>query len=150
MKKHDFYKIAAGARCLYAILPGSWDDFIAADFSKDFLKQAKYFKGQPFCHLVYFDGFSFGIPEIEPIIQKLVDKLILLEMRYVAQVIPAQTYNMTQFQLSKMTQTKNLFEKQAFLSIPEASAWLKEKYSELSEDCDVEFSHEILNRYKNE
>ena len=32
---------------------------------------------------------------------------------------------MTQFQLSKMTQTKNLFEKQTFLSIPEASAWLK-------------------------
>lgn len=90
MKKHEFYKISAGARCLYAILPGSWDDFIAADFSKDFLKQAKNFKGQPFCHLVYFDGFSFDIPEIGPIIQKLVYKLILIEMRYVAKVIPAQ------------------------------------------------------------
>ena len=90
MKKHDFYKIAADDRCLYAIVSGSWDDFIAADFSKDFLKQAKYFKGQPFCHLVYFDSFSFDIPEIGPIIQKLVYKLILIEIRYVAKVIPAQ------------------------------------------------------------
>lgn len=150
MSKEVHFQLATDEHCIYAVVSGSWDDLIAKQFCKVFLNEVQHFNGKPFCHLVYFDQFTFGIPEIVPIIQKLVDTLMANEMRFVAQVIPKSHYNLTQFQLQQMTQTKGLFEKQSFTEIVQAEAWLKLKFKTISDTCNYSFQHEIVNRYKNE
>jgi len=54
------------------------------------------------------------VPEVEEVIQNLVDKLVSQGLRFTAQVIPFEYYNITQFQLAKMTKTKGLFVKKSF------------------------------------
>ncbi|MEQ3515686.1 hypothetical protein ABMY35_20400 [Pseudoalteromonas sp. BZB3] len=121
----ELYQLSADDICVYAVVKGSWSYDEAILFSKDFLDIIKTFEGKPFTHLVYFDGFTFSVPEIEEIIQKLVDKLVSQGLRFTAQVIPFEYYNITQFQLAKMTQTKGLFVKKSFNCLIDAQDWLE-------------------------
>lgn len=123
--ERKLYQLSADDICVYAVVKGSWSYDEAIQFSKDFLDIIKAFEGQPFTHLVYFDRFTFSVPEIEEVIQKLVDKLVSQGLRFTAQVIPFEYYNITQFQLAKMTQTKGLFVKKSFNCLTDAQDWLE-------------------------
>lgn len=145
--ERTLYQLSADDLCVYAIVKGSWSYDEAINFSKDFLEIIKDFNGKPFTHLVYFDEFTFSVPEIEGIIQKLVDKLVSLGLRFTAQVIPFEYYNITQFQLAKMTQTKGLFVKKAFNCLLDAQKWLELQVSNLPHK-NVHFECEIFNNLK--
>lgn len=141
-KEHPLYQLSADDICVYAVVKGSWSYDDAILFSKDFLKIIQPFNGNPFTHLVYFDEFTFSVPEIEGVIQKLVDKLVAKGLRLTAQVIPFEYYNITQFQLAKMTQTKGLFVKKSFNCLIDAQHWLEQEAKNLTQpenhyECDI-------------
>lgn len=147
MVKNTKYQLHSDSHCIYAVVTGSWCDYDAKAFRKDFLKQVQLFSGRPFCHLVYFDEFVFSVPEIEKEIQLLVDHLVLLGMRYVAQVIPSEFYNITQFQLEKMTQTKGNFEKRAFSTLIDAQSWLNNQVHRLDSHANIKIEQVLFTKY---
>lgn len=142
------YIIETVDTCVVAVVRGGWNDYIATRYSKEFLRTVEQFNGQPFSHLVYFDEFTFAEPSVEKMVEQLVKKLTQLNMLYVAQVIPPDFYNITQYQLQKMTETHGLFEKQAFNSLSDASFWLNSKSKIRTKACEDIINVYLANRYK--
>jgi len=145
--ERPLYQLSADDLCVYAVVKGSWSYDEAIHFSKDFLELVKDFDGKPFTHLVYFDQFTFSVPEIEEVIQRLVDKLVAQGLRFTAQIIPFEYYNITQFQLAKMTQTKGLFVKKSFNCLIDAQDWLEAQSYNMPHE-DNHFECEIFKNLK--
>ena len=85
---------------LCATLSCSWNSQTAAAFANDFIIKAKPLLGKPWGHLVLLEDRELGIPEIIPIIERLVSWCIDNGLERAAQVYSSSMIK--QYQLNNM------------------------------------------------
>lgn len=111
---------------IMAVVNGSWDRRTAEDYATEFMQLALPLSDAPWAHIVYLDHWQLGVPDIEPVIQRLVQWCINHQLRYAAQIYCP--HMVKQYQLERMIidQTEH-FERRVYPNQAEAFAWLAEK-----------------------
>ncbi len=117
------FKVWREEQVLLATVYGSWNQQTARDFVDEFVKTAIPILDAPWAHIVYLDHWELGVPEIEPIIQQLVDWSVSHHLRVAAQVYCP--HMVKKYQLERMTAIKSpSFEKRAYPTQQAAFDWL--------------------------
>lgn len=110
-------------KVLLAVVKGSWNLQTAQDFAAAFMQEATPFLQAPWAHIVYLDQWELGVPEIEPVIQQLVDWSVRHHLRFAAQVYCP--HMVKKYQLERMTAMKSpTFEKRTYPTQQDAFDWL--------------------------
>ena len=108
---------------LLAVVNGSWNLQTAEEFSAEFMQMATPMLQAPWAHIVYLDQWELGVPEIEPVIQQLVDWSVSHNLRFAAQVYCP--HMVKKYQLERMTAIKSpTFEKRTYPTQQAAFDWL--------------------------
>ncbi|MDG3084815.1 hypothetical protein P7F88_01410 [Vibrio hannami] len=123
-KEHGEFKIWVTKDILYARLSGTWNEETAIHYVKEFKRLVDNDLPDKWAHVVYLDRWEMGTPEVEPVIEELVDWGVAHGGVHVAQVFGKA---ILKFQLDKMVTTENpkLCRKQ-FEAEREALCWLQE------------------------
>lgn len=123
-QEHGGFEIWASKDILYARLSGAWNEETAIHYVKEFKRLVYNDLPAQWAHVVYVDGWGMGTPDIEPVIEKLVEWGVANGGVHVAQVFGKE---IMKFQLDKMVIAKNpkLCRKQ-FRTEAEALFWLQE------------------------
>lgn len=108
---------------ILAAVNSSWDRRTAEEYMREFTKLAAPLTDSPWAHLVYLEKWQLGVPEIEPVIQELVQWCINNNLRFVAQVYCP--HMVKQYQLNRMIiDNSEIFEKRVYPTQQEAFSWL--------------------------
>ncbi len=122
---HGAFEIRVNGNILCATLSGSWNVQAAEAFAADFISKAQPLIGQPWGHLVLLEDWDLGVPEIIPIIERLVNWCIENGLKRAAQVYSPSMIK--QYQLNEMVVEEfGEFQRQSFRQQQEAEAWLAE------------------------
>jgi hypothetical protein len=130
MEEHGEFKLRAYDNIIYAKLNGSWNKETAFRFSKEFKTLIEKSMPQRWAHLVFLDDWELGVPEMEPVVQELVDWCIVRGLVCAAQIF---SQNMiAKYQIDKMV-TENLgdFSRKQFTDEHAAICWLRDKGFEI-------------------
>ena len=120
------FKLWREHQVLLAVVNGSWNQQTAEKFSLEFMKTATPLLQAPWAHIVYLDQWELGVPEIEPVIQQLIDWSVRHNLRFAAQVYCP--HMVKKYQLERMTTLKSpLFEKRTYPTQQAAFDWLAEE-----------------------
>lgn len=141
MKEKGDFEIWRNDNVLNASITGLWNATVANNYRKEFLKQAFVLTHSPWAHIVYLDNWVLGTPEIEPIIQSLVQWCNNNNLACAANVYSRNM--LKEYQLNKMlVSDENKFVLQHFYELDEAIQWLQ------TESFDVRFPNvEIARRF---
>jgi len=108
---------------ILAVVIGGWDRRTAEEYSAEFKKLASKLLDAPWAHIVYLDQWELGVPEIEPIIQELVQWCIAHNLRFAAQVYCP--HMVKRYQLERMIiERTEFFERRVYPTQIEAFQWL--------------------------
>ena len=122
--EHGHFSIDVSGRVLCAHLSGSWNSQTAERFSDEFKYKAQALIGEPWGHLVLLDDWDLGVPEMTPIIERLVNWCIEQNLVRAAQVFSPSMIKM--YQLDAMVVEKiGDFERRNFTDKSSAIAWLE-------------------------
>lgn len=113
-------------RVVLAVVNGSWDRTTAEEYAAEFRRQAAPLLGSDWAHIVYLDQWQLGVPEIEPVIQHLVQWCISNQLRYAAQIYCPHMVKMYQLERMIVDRT-DAFERRVYPTEAGAFAWLAEK-----------------------
>ena len=117
------FKVWRESQVLLAVVNGSWNQQTAEEFALEFMKKATPILHAPWAHIVYLDQWELGVPEIEPVIQRLVDWSVSHNLRFAAQVYCP--HMVKKYQLERMTAIKSpTFEKRTYPTPQDAFDWL--------------------------
>lgn len=122
--EHGHFSIDVSGRVLCAHLSGSWNSQTAERFSDEFKYKAQALIGEPWGHLVLLDDWDLGVPEMTPIIERLVNWCIEQNLVRAAQVFSPSMIK--KYQLDAMVVEKiGDFERRNFTDQSSAIAWLE-------------------------
>jgi hypothetical protein len=131
MYEHGGFKLWADNNVVYAKVHGAWNDFTALRFSNEFKALAKQDMPEKWAHIVCLDDWELGIPEIEPIIQELVEWCIANGMTCVAQIFSKNM--IIKYQIDKMVLERiGNFSKKQFSDKESAICWVIEQGYEVN------------------
>lgn len=117
------YQLWREGRVVLAVVSGSWDRITAEDYVEDFKNLAAELADAPWAHLVYLEQWQLGVPEIEPVVQQLVQWCSQHQLQFVAQVYCP--HMVKRYQLDRMiVQTDEVFQKRVYPTQSEAFDWL--------------------------
>ena len=123
MKPTPKFRLWREQRVILARLSGGWSRFTAEDYASEFKALAAPLAGADWAHIVYLDNWQLGVPEIEPIVQQLVQWCINNGLRCAAQIYCPNMIK--QYQLNKMvSDSAGRFEKRVYPNEQAAFAWL--------------------------
>jgi hypothetical protein len=125
LSHHGDFDIKVSGNILCAKLSGSWNSQTAEQFAEEFIANADCLIGQPWGHLVLLEDWDLGVPEIVPIIERLVSWCIENGLTRAAQVYSPSMIK--QYHLNEMVVEEfGDFHRHSFASQGEAEAWLAE------------------------
>lgn len=123
MKPTTKFRLWREQRVILASISGGWSHFTAEDYASEFKALAAPLAAGDWAHIVYLDNWQLGVPEIEPIVQQLVQWCISNNLRYAAQVYCPNMIK--QYQLNKMiSDSVGHFERRVYPNEQDAFAWL--------------------------
>jgi hypothetical protein len=122
--RHGDFELALEGRVLVAKLKGSWNAEAALAFEEAFKQTA-----QPLCegnwgHLVYLDDWDLGVPEMMPIVERLVVWCIDNGLKRSAQVYCRSMLKKYQLDLMVVDRLGD-FERRVFDDRDAAKDWLR-------------------------
>ena len=110
-------------RVILAVINGSWDRITAVDYATEFKNLAAGLADAPWAHIVYLEQWQLGVPEIEPVVQELVNWCIDNNLKFVAQVYCPNM--LKQYQLERMiVDNTSRVEKRVYPTQQQAFEWL--------------------------
>lgn len=125
LSHHGDFDVQVSGNVLCARVSGSWNSQTAEQFAEEFMVKAESLIGQPWGHLVLLEDWDLGVPEIIPIIERLVSWCIENGLTRAAQVYSPSMIK--QYHLNEMVVEKvGDFHRHSFASQSEAEAWLAE------------------------
>jgi hypothetical protein len=120
------FRVWTENQVLMAWIRGCWDRQNALDYSKALKLAAAKFKGQQWAHIVYLDDWQLGTPDIEPIVQELVNWCLQNGLIVTAQVYCS--HSVKRYQLDKMIIEKTpTFERRVYANEDDAFNWLEQQ-----------------------
>lgn len=124
MKEHGVFKLWANQGIVYARIGGAWNQPTALRFAKEFSILVNEQMPSKWAHIVYLDDWALGVPEIEPIVQELVDNCIVQGMLCAAQIFSPSMVK--KYQLDKMVvEQVGEFTRKQFTNEEAAATWLE-------------------------
>ena len=120
------FRIWREQQVILAFVNGSWDRTTAEEYAEEFKRLAEPLQGADWAHIVYLDHWQLGVPEIEPVIQQLVQWCIDHQLRYAAQIYCPHMVKKYQLERMIIDHTAG-FERRVYPTEAQAFAWLTEK-----------------------
>lgn len=124
--KHGEYDITVEGSVLIARLKGSWNEEAAIAFERDFMAAAKPLMHSHWGHLVYLDDWNLAVPEIGPVIERLVGWCIEAGLKRSAQVYSPSMLKRYQLDLMVVEELGD-FKRRVFAEDTAAIQWLAEE-----------------------
>jgi hypothetical protein len=121
--QHGEFDLSLQGNIIVARLHGSWNEEAAEAFEHEFIKLASQLIDKPWGHLVYFDDWDLGVPEINPIIERLVTWCIQNNLKRAAQIYGASLVKKHFIDIMIVEQFGE-FQRQAFIEETLAVEWL--------------------------
>jgi hypothetical protein len=110
-------------RVILAVVSGSWDKIAALDYACEFKALAAGLIDAPWAHIVYLEQWQLGVPEMEPVVQDLLQWCIDHNLRFAAQVYCPNMIK--QYQLDRMIPGRTpSFERRVYSTQQQAFDWL--------------------------
>lgn len=126
---HGDFELVVQGSVLVAKLTGSWNEEAALAFEKAFKEAATPLSQGNWAHLVYLDDWDLGVPEIMPIVERLVAWCIANGLKRSAQVYCQSMLKKYQLDMMVVDQQGD-FERRVFDNCDTAKDWLRaEGYS---------------------
>ena len=120
---HGNFNIKLSGNVLCATLSGTWNSQTADMFAQDFMTQVSPLLGKPWGHLVLLDEWDLGVPEIIPVVERLVTWCIENGLAKAAHVYSPSMIK--QYHLNEMVVEEfGEFQRNSFGRQSEAEAWL--------------------------
>lgn len=125
LSHHGHFSIEVNGNVLCAVLSGSWNIETAEAFADDFMQKSQPLLGKPWGHLVILEDWDLGVPEIVPVVERLVKWCIENGLTRAAQVYSPSMIK--QYHLNEMVVEEfGPFQRHSFSQQQEAEAWLAE------------------------
>jgi hypothetical protein len=122
---HGGFEVHVSGNILCATLSGSWNVQTAEAFATRFMAEAQPLLGNDWGHLVVLEDWDLGVPEIIPIIERLVGWCIDNGLTRAAQVYSPSMIK--QYQLNEMVVEEfGPFLRHSFSDQQQAETWLGE------------------------
>lgn len=122
---HGSFQLKVSGNVLIATLSGSWNVQTAEAFAEEFMQKAQSLMQQSWGHLVLLEDWDLGVPEIIPIVERLVTWCIENGLTRAAQVYSPSMIK--QYQLNEMVVEEfGAFQRHSFSDQQKAQAWLAE------------------------
>lgn len=96
----DFYTLRTDQQVMIISILGSWDVKTAEAFIKDFKTYANGLIEDNWAHLVYFDDWNLSVPEVEPLIQEMLEWAITRNMTHSVRIYKKNAIK--EYQLQRM------------------------------------------------
>jgi hypothetical protein len=123
LSNHGDFDIKISGNVICATLSGSWNSQAAEEFSREFMLLAAHFQDENWGHLVLLDDWELGIPEMVPIIERLVAWCLENGLTRAAQVYSPSMIK--QYHLNEMVvQEIGAFQRHSFAKRVDAEEWL--------------------------
>ena len=121
--RHGDFDLKVVNHVLVARLRGSWNEEAALAYENAFMTAAKPLTDIEWAHLVYLDDWDLGVPEIVPVVERLVAWCIDNGLRRSAQVYSPSM--LKRYQLDSMVVEEfGDFQRRAFEQEGAAQNWL--------------------------
>lgn len=123
LSHHGNFELKVSGNIICATLSGSWNVQTAELFSEQFMLQATPLLSDDWGHLVLLEDWDLGVPEIIPIIERLVSWCIEHGLVRAAQVYSPSMIK--QYHLNEMVVEEfGAFQRNSFADQRNAEAWL--------------------------
>lgn len=121
--QHGDFDLSVEGNILIAHLYGSWNIEAALSFEKEFMVIATPLIDKSWGHLVYFEEWDLGVPEITPIVERLVGWCITHNLKRAAQIYSASVVKKHYIDIM-IVEEHGEFQRQAFIEEGLATSWL--------------------------
>lgn len=122
--RHGEFEITVQGPVLIARLTGSWNQEAAQAFEKAFVQAADALTTGEWAHLVYLDDWDLGVPEMMPVIERLVGWCVSHGLKRSAQFYCPSMLKKYQLDLMVIDRQGD-FERRVFDDEEAAKQWLR-------------------------